>query len=305
MSRHFCALLSVLAVLALWSCSSTRRLPAVLTAKDSLAAATGDSLYIAVGDTLTHFGFVGPRPDTGTRATNDTGAITATALPPSLQHELLQTLARYAVPDAGWNTFSGRAKVHFEGGGQSHDFVANIRMERGKTIWISATALLNLEVARLLITPDTLWMLDRLSRTAQALPFAQINQLLPLQTDFNSLQSLLLGGPLQTNAIPMQALDTGATLLLLSRGPAATQALRFSKADTSLMLQYIATAGSSMLCEYGGVSRLSGHRFPAVRNLQLNAAGADYRLTMEFVKADYDVPIDLPFSIPGSYQKKP
>ena len=39
---------------------------------------------------------------------------------------------------------------------------ANIRMQKDSVIWISATALLGIEAVRLLITPDSFKMINRL-----------------------------------------------------------------------------------------------------------------------------------------------
>jgi hypothetical protein len=304
MNKLLSAFLLLLATWAVASCSSTRRGISATPPSDSLTHTAGDSIVQPDTAALVRFGPVGPMPDSAPGQSEETRPATTTATTPLANAALLVALLPHAMPDATWRTFSGRAKVHFEGGGDSHDFSANIRMEQGKGIWISATAVLNFEVARLLITPDTVWLLDRLSRSVTALPFSQIGTLLPLQTDFASLQSLITGGPLQTMVSTRQALDTGAFFLLLGAAPNLVQALQFSKVDTSLNLQYIATGASNMLCEYGAHTRLSGHRFSAKRNLRLSDRGNEFGLTMEFQKATFDETVELPFSIPDSYQRK-
>lgn len=301
MNKALPALLTIALAFMAGSCGSVRR-AASGSATDSTALAIPDSSLARADTAFVRMGPVGPLPDTGFRDESPGAAtIPGTGLS---SDALLEALLPYAIPDTTWTTFNARAKLHVEGGGQSHDISANIRMEQGKSIWVSATALLNFEVGRLLITPDTVWLLDRLNRTATVLPFSEIGQLLPLQTDFYSLQSLITGGVVRTGHTPDRALDTGTNLMLLSLAPDFLQALQFSKADTGLRLQYIATPESSMLCEYDDPGLRSGHRFPARRNLRLNDRGAQYRLTMEFIKADFDTPVELPFSIPASYQRR-
>jgi len=270
---------------------------------DSTLALNPDTAALAP-DTgrFVHFGTIGPTPDStfadeSAKPENASHVAQGNAM-------LLAALRPRWVADTSWSSFSGRAKLHFEGGGQSHDFAASIRMEQGKSIWISATALLNLEIARVLITPDSIWILNRLSREARVLAFSQINLLLPLPADFGSLQSLITGAPLQTGHQPMIALDTAGTFVLGYASPDFVQMLQFSKPDTSLDMQYIAARESTMQCEYKSQTMVSGRRFSSQRELSLSDRGASYRLSIEFSKAAFNEPVELPFSIPDSYQRK-
>jgi hypothetical protein len=60
----------------------------------------------------------------------------------SLKQAQLQRWLPLWNAQTAYSTFSGRAKVDYEGGGESHELNASIRMERDKRIWISITALL-------------------------------------------------------------------------------------------------------------------------------------------------------------------
>jgi len=77
--------------------------------------------------------------------------------------------------------------------GNETSFNINLRAKRDSVLWISISPLLGIEVARVLITPDYVKLLDRLNNRYQANSFETINRLLQLKVNFEIVQSLLFG----------------------------------------------------------------------------------------------------------------
>ena len=61
-----------------------------------------------------------------------------------------------------FNTFSGKAKTKLDINGSSNDVTLNIRIQKGQKIWVSVTAIAGIEVARALITPDSILVINKL-----------------------------------------------------------------------------------------------------------------------------------------------
>lgn len=72
-------------------------------------------------------------------------------------------------------------------------FTIHLRSKRDSAIWISITPLLGIEVARVLITTDSVKVLDRLHGKYQASSFEYINRLLQMKVNFEIVQALLNG----------------------------------------------------------------------------------------------------------------
>ena len=114
-----------------------------------------------------------------------------------------------------YNTFSGRAKTTLDINGSSNNVTLNIRIQNGKKIWVSITAIAGIEVARALITPDSLQVINKLQGLYLQKPFAYIYSYTSHEINFDSLEALLVG-----NAIPqlinddakLQA-DSGRTVM--------------------------------------------------------------------------------------------
>lgn len=203
--------------------------------------------------------------------------------------------------------FSGKAKVHYEGRGEKHDFAANIRMEQGKRIWVSITALGLVEVARLLITPDSIMLINRLKKEAQVLPFSEAGKLLPVAVDFPTLQHLIIGNALRTGGEPTDATDFGGGLSLVISANEFQQQLSFNKTDSTLRQQQLrstAAEGPSLLIQYGDYGPVAGRRFAAQRVLNVQDKGQELYMDMEFNSVEFDKPVEFSFSIPEKYMRK-
>ncbi|RZM26970.1 MAG: DUF4292 domain-containing protein, partial [Pedobacter sp.] len=66
-------------------------------------------------------------------------------------------LAAIRSKQVSFNTFSAKAKTDLSIDGNQNDCTLNIRVNRDKKIWVSVTALLGIEVARAVITPDSIF----------------------------------------------------------------------------------------------------------------------------------------------------
>jgi len=87
-------------------------------------------------------------------------------------------------------SLAGDLTANINGDNQSSAF--NIRIERGKQIWIILRPMLGIEAFRVLITPDSLRMVDRINKQYYEKPFSYLNQLAGTQIDYESLENILL-----------------------------------------------------------------------------------------------------------------
>src|SRR5215213_2919594 len=87
-----------------------------------------------------------------------------------------------------FNTFSAKIKVDYRGGdGKSYDFNAFLRMKKDSVIWVSVNAALGIEAFRVLITPDSVKVLNKLDKVAQLRSMDYLQELTQLPFDFYAL----------------------------------------------------------------------------------------------------------------------
>ncbi|HVS94431.1 MAG TPA: DUF4292 domain-containing protein [Mucilaginibacter sp.] len=204
-----------------------------------------------------------------------------------------------------FHTFSGRAKTTLSINGKSNDVTMNIRISKGQKIWISITALAGIEVARALITPDSIKAVNKLQDLYLKKPFSYIYKYTGSSIDYNSVEALFVG-----NAIP-QLLNRNAKVQTDSSSVALSGNLD--------ELVYKLVVGPNLKAEETDVNdpgqpqslQVNNSAFIPVANRTLpsqidisSVAGLKkLRMNMHYVRADFDQPLEYPFNIPAGYEE--
>ncbi len=98
-----------------------------------------------------------------------------------------------------FDTFQSKAEFKIDQGEKTNSFKANIRIKKDSLIWISITPLLGIEMARILITRDTIKVINRFDKEYFIGDYSYINKKFNVELEFEIIQSLMLG-----NAIPFE-----------------------------------------------------------------------------------------------------
>ena len=64
-----------------------------------------------------------------------------------------------------WDWLGMKLDVQVKGAGQSDSFKASVRLARDSAIWMSISPALGVEVARILLTPDTVMFISKIPHT--------------------------------------------------------------------------------------------------------------------------------------------
>ena len=103
-----------------------------------------------------------------------------------------QIIKEHTKSEAAFKTLQARVKVDYVQGDKSQGHTINLRMEKDKTIWISAT----LGIVRAKITPTKVSFYNKLDNTYFDGDFSLISDLLGTTLDFEKVQNILLGNAL-------------------------------------------------------------------------------------------------------------
>lgn len=109
-----------------------------------------------------------------------------------------------------------KAKVYFETPKMSDSFKMHIRMKKDSIIWISAT-FYNMEVARFLMTPDSVKMIDRKNEKYYLGDYKYIANRFNVPLDFELIQSIFLGNPFKLDsAVKVRAYTSRGNIIVAS-----------------------------------------------------------------------------------------
>lgn len=121
--------------------------------------------------------------------TNETPSATATSVSDS-PDSLFAVLKESALPSK-W--FAARVAVDAEFDRDKRSFNVNLRIRRDSLIWMSISPAMGIEVARVLISPDSVKFINRINGTYFKGGFDYISDMVQADLNFNMVQSILLG----------------------------------------------------------------------------------------------------------------
>ena len=204
-----------------------------------------------------------------------------------------------------FNSFSGKARSVLNIDGSSNDVTLNIRIKRDQKIWISITAIAGIEAARVLITPDSIMIINRLQSVYVKQPFSYINTVAGNQVNYKTIESLLVG-----NAMPE---------LLNERADFKTSADSIILTGNLQELAYKLIIGPGMRVTQTNLNDQDAAQSLQVTNRTFMQAGArtipsqiditslvkdkKIQVNLHYIKTDFDQPQEYPFSIPARYKE--
>ena len=107
-----------------------------------------------------------------------------------LAKQLLDSVLQQEI-SAEW--ISAKASVDADIVDDSKSFNVTLRLRKDSAIWVSINAILGVEAARVLITKDSLKLIDRIHNKFAIADYEYLADILHIKVDYKTLESLLLG----------------------------------------------------------------------------------------------------------------
>lgn len=206
-----------------------------------------------------------------------------------------------------FKTFTAKIRVEYtDKQGKGPDLTVFARMVKDSAIWLSINAtIFSYEAFRVLITPDSVKVLNKKEKEYQLRSVSYLKELIQLPFDFNTLQDLLIGNPVYLDSNIVSFKKNENTLLLLSSGKlfknlltlnaAAGYELQHSKLDD-------VNAARNRTCDltYSNYEKKNGVNFSIERKISV-AEKSRLDVNMDFKQYSFDEAVSLPFTIPKSY----
>lgn len=205
-----------------------------------------------------------------------------------------------------FETFSAKVKVDFEGSdGKKNDFNAFIRLRKDSLLWVSINALLGIEAFRVLITPDSVKVMNKLDKVVQLRSVSYLKEITKLPFTFKEIQDLILGNPIyfDTNIVSYKKDEEAITVLhmgdlfkhLLTVNP-QNFIVQHSKLDDVDPIRARTAA-----ITYGDYETRDGKPFSTFRKITV-AEKSKLDIEMKYKQFDFNVPLNFPFGIAKNYK---
>ncbi len=199
---------------------------------------------------------------------------------------------------------SSKAAIYFDDGYFAESFNANIRLKRDSAIWMNFSKF-SFEGARMLITPDSVYLINRLNSTVMVQSFSHFQKTYNLPVNFEGLQALLLGNPVFFSRNTTEEKDSMRYHLIQK-----TERLEADYwLDNELQLVGFNVKdlanNRSLSVNYADYRKFKGkQKFSYFRTYNLlGPESGNLKIEIEFSKLEVDIPKSLDFQIPSQYER--
>ena len=217
------------------------------------------------------------------------------------------------IQEVAFDYLTAKSKFSFNGKNQDFDNTnVNIRMKKDSLIWISVTGI-GFEVARGLITPDSIVFMDKIHKDYFVFNYAQLSRQYNFKLDFPLLQSIIIGNlPFEPESDAKLTREGEFFVLKQNKEKISienyigTNNLKLTKLNAN----ETGTSNKFSL-DYQDFKEVSNFLFPFTSLVKLNVKSPkDQQLSETTIRLKHNK-VELvnqspgfPFSIPSSYKRK-
>lgn len=223
---------------------------------------------------------------------------------PVVTDKKAENLALLKGKDLPYTTLSLKGKVSLDMNGNENNLSVNIRMKKDEKIWVSITAIAGIEVARALITPDSVLVRNNLQSVSVKKPFSYLNKFANKQITFKMLQAIFAGNTLAELMTDQSALESNAGIFTLSgsKGDLGYRALFNTLLKTAELNLNDVKAGQAVKVMYSDYQQVTTALFPSVIRINALSGRKKTNLSFDFSKIERNVPVDFPFTVPKRFE---
>ncbi len=208
-----------------------------------------------------------------------------------------------------FKTFSAKIKVDIEDAkGKQPDILAVVRIIKDSAIWMSISAtFLNIEVFRILITRDSVLLLNKQKKEVQFRSIDYLQDVTEIPFDFSTIQNLLVGNPVFFNESNATFRTLGNFILASTVDKEFKNLLTFSQ-DKKLLLHsklddVNISRNRTADVTYDEYTEINGKPFSTYRQI-IASEKNKLDLRMNFKQFEFNKELSVTFSIPQNYKRK-
>ena len=232
----------------------------------------------------------------------------AVTLKPVDSTEILkQQLSNMVNSPLNFTTFYGKAKANFNSDKASGNATVYIKMQKDSIIWISISGPLNIEGARVLITPDSVKIMNRLESTVQLSSIEHLQQITKLPLTFSDFQNIILGRPVFNSTDSLDYQFKKDSIIISANDQLLQYIYSFTKNNFLLGQSNFQTVNNESAVSaniyYNDYNKVNDIDFSASRDIAVTGS-SPASLQLNFKEYNFNQPQSFVFTISKNYTVK-
>lgn len=222
-----------------------------------------------------------------------------------VQETMLQLRNHYI----NYKTFNAKIKVEYQDNkGKQPDISAVVRIYKDSAIWVSLSAtILNVEVFRLLITKDSVILMNIREKEVQYRSLDYLQEVTQLPFDYTTIQDLLVGNPVFLDSTVVFYKKIDDKILLSTTGQYFKNLLTLT-ADKSLLLHtklddLDANRNRTADITYAEYENKNGYDFSTYREITVSEKNK-VDIQFKYKQYEFNKELQVGFKVPKNYTRK-
>ncbi len=201
--------------------------------------------------------------------------------------------------------YSATGKATYQDKDQKVDLTASIVMEKNRYIWLKCNAFLGIEVARMMLTNDSVVILDQIHRKAIITDYSYIRRVAGLSLNLSQIQNLVIGNSLFEHDEKTALTDTVMMSILVSQALNQAQSATTAYNQNTYKVQrtIVIDQAQSKECriEYAQPHNYQDNQYPSDININIRAE-KNMQCRFQLSNFVFEKKKEVVFSIPKSYE---
>jgi len=216
----------------------------------------------------------------------------------------LNTSLCLALNEPRCESMSLRSRMSFNDGKSEQQFNATIRWKRDSVIWMSA-GLMGFEGARAMITRDSFYLMNKLTRELTIKPISYFAQYMPVPATFGNVQAILLGQGIDIGEAENRSFSSDSTIVLKQQNGKLIQQAIVHKQNCTLQ-QWLLNdlmVKQGVNATFTTYETIDGRPFATGRHYDITRGDVVMKLEVEIQKYTINEQLAFPFEINEKYKR--
>ncbi len=206
-----------------------------------------------------------------------------------------------------FNYFNSKVRIEYEGKEGGDEATAFIRLKKDSAMWLSLRGALGIEGFRVLITRDSVKVMNLLKKNVQYRSISYLQEVTGIPFDFATMQDMVVGNPvfIDSNVISYKVNANNEMLVLMS-GSIFKNLITLDNTDFKILHSKLddIDIARNRTCDitFGNYQNAGGILFSTSRKILL-AERSKLDISLDFKQYSFNQPISFPFNIPKNYKR--
>ncbi len=204
-----------------------------------------------------------------------------------------------------FTTFTAKVRAAYSSKEENEEATAYIRLKKDSALSVSLRGPLGIEGFRILITSDSVKVMNTLKKTIQYRSIDFLQQLTGIPFDFSALQDMIVGNPVFIDSNINSYTSDSNNLRIVMTGSLFKHFATLDSKDYKIVeskLDDLHHINRRCNIEYSGYDNSSGVPFSTQRKISLTDE-SNLNINLNFKQYTFNQPVTFPFNITGNYKR--